>query len=285
MKAPTTRGATVRKITTRRMAKASGSCVVGKLCARTTNTCRFAASSSRPNLSALPARQSRRPDHARHALAWSRPAGRVQDRSIGLAEMIPTIAIRHAVCSVSIRRVAGAATVEFEAARHRLARARPASDDGPAQLDVGQTIINPDQWDGYAPARDRLLTHLVTANINNNVVLTGDIHSSWCADFTRIRGTPRCTMPPQAAAYSAWNSPRQRSHRPALRETCRQALNDRRPIAQSHRISSTSTLSIAATACSSHAAARARRDLLRRDCRQARCGPATRGGVCKREWE
>jgi alkaline phosphatase D len=48
----------------------------------------------------------------------------------------------------------------------------------------GQTIINPDQWDGYAPARARLLNHLRDNNIKNNVVLTGDIHSSWCADLT-----------------------------------------------------------------------------------------------------
>jgi alkaline phosphatase D len=48
----------------------------------------------------------------------------------------------------------------------------------------GQTIINPDQWDGYAPARARLLNHLRDNNIKNNVVLTGDIHSTWCADLT-----------------------------------------------------------------------------------------------------
>lgn len=55
-----------------------------------------------------------------------------------------------------------------------------------AQLSTsyGQSIINPDQWDGYAPARARLLTHLRDNNIKNNVVLTGDIHSTWCADLT-----------------------------------------------------------------------------------------------------
>jgi alkaline phosphatase D len=55
-----------------------------------------------------------------------------------------------------------------------------------AQLSAtfGRSIINPDQWDGYRPARDRLYGHLIDNNINNNVVLTGDIHSTWCSDLT-----------------------------------------------------------------------------------------------------
>jgi alkaline phosphatase D len=48
----------------------------------------------------------------------------------------------------------------------------------------GNTIINPDQWDGYAPARNRLLQTLADHQIGNNVVLSGDIHSSWCNDLT-----------------------------------------------------------------------------------------------------
>lgn len=55
-----------------------------------------------------------------------------------------------------------------------------------AQLSAtfGQTIINPDQWDGYAPARRRLFGNFMDNNIANNVVLTGDIHSSWCSDLS-----------------------------------------------------------------------------------------------------
>jgi alkaline phosphatase D len=49
---------------------------------------------------------------------------------------------------------------------------------------LGRTIINPDQWDGYPGARGRLYRHLIDNNIDNNIVLTGDIHSSWCADLT-----------------------------------------------------------------------------------------------------
>ncbi|HEY7641684.1 MAG TPA: alkaline phosphatase D family protein [Steroidobacteraceae bacterium] len=48
----------------------------------------------------------------------------------------------------------------------------------------GRTIRNPDQWDGYAPTRDRLFQLLRDRDIRNNVVLTGDIHSSWCNELS-----------------------------------------------------------------------------------------------------
>ncbi len=63
----------------------------------------------------------------------------------------------------------------------------------------GQTIMNPDQWDGYAPARNRLFRHLIDNNIKNNVVLTGDIHSSWCADLT-LNPWDSSTYNPQTGA-------------------------------------------------------------------------------------
>jgi alkaline phosphatase D len=47
----------------------------------------------------------------------------------------------------------------------------------------GATTLNPDQWDGYAPARTRLFQHLADNGIANNVVMTGDIHSGWCNDL------------------------------------------------------------------------------------------------------
>jgi alkaline phosphatase D len=52
-------------------------------------------------------------------------------------------------------------------------------------LDFGRSIANADQWDGYRPARDRVLTHLAEQGIDNTVVLTGDIHSSWGNDVSR----------------------------------------------------------------------------------------------------
>lgn len=51
----------------------------------------------------------------------------------------------------------------------------------------GKSIFfNPDQWDGYKPARERLLSAIAGPMLNdpvkNAVVLTGDIHSSWVSD-------------------------------------------------------------------------------------------------------
>ncbi len=49
-------------------------------------------------------------------------------------------------------------------------------------------FFNPDQWDGYKPARDRLLGAIggpaLRSPVKNAVILTGDIHSSWAADLS-----------------------------------------------------------------------------------------------------
>ena len=44
-------------------------------------------------------------------------------------------------------------------------------------------ILNPDQWDGYPDAREELFGHIRDNNIDNVVVLTGDIHTSWAMDL------------------------------------------------------------------------------------------------------
>jgi alkaline phosphatase D len=49
----------------------------------------------------------------------------------------------------------------------------------------GLPVANPDLWDGYAPARNRVFDLLATDKITNVVVLTGDIHSSWAMDVPR----------------------------------------------------------------------------------------------------
>ncbi|MGH8188721.1 MAG: alkaline phosphatase D family protein, partial [Steroidobacteraceae bacterium] len=54
----------------------------------------------------------------------------------------------------------------------------------PLSRTQGRTIRNPDQWDGYAPSRERLFKVLRERDIRNNVVLTGDIHSSWCNELS-----------------------------------------------------------------------------------------------------
>lgn len=42
-----------------------------------------------------------------------------------------------------------------------------------------------DRWDGYKPARDRLLDAIDGGAVRNPVVLTGDIHSSWGNELVR----------------------------------------------------------------------------------------------------
>ncbi|MEV4500212.1 alkaline phosphatase D family protein, partial [Micromonospora arborensis] len=48
---------------------------------------------------------------------------------------------------------------------------------------VPPTMSNLDQWDGYAPQRDRLLGLLAARRVSNPVVLAGDIHSTWMSDL------------------------------------------------------------------------------------------------------
>lgn len=44
-------------------------------------------------------------------------------------------------------------------------------------------VINPDQWDGYAAERKNLYDFIREHNIDNVVVLTGDIHTAWAMDL------------------------------------------------------------------------------------------------------
>lgn len=50
--------------------------------------------------------------------------------------------------------------------------------------------INPDAWDGYTAERDRVFDIIDANEIDNLVVLTGDIHTSWAADLPRNAGQP-----------------------------------------------------------------------------------------------
>ena len=58
---------------------------------------------------------------------------------------------------------------------------------------LGAAILNYDQWDGYAPSRDRLLDVIDTAQAKNLIVLTGDIHLAGVGQLTTTSdpGTPR----------------------------------------------------------------------------------------------
>lgn len=52
-----------------------------------------------------------------------------------------------------------------------------------APLEIFGSAVNGDQWDGYPAERDRVLNHILTENIKDIVVITGDIHSSWANDL------------------------------------------------------------------------------------------------------
>lgn len=61
--------------------------------------------------------------------------------------------------------------------------------DGPSLTAVGLreggNAFNADAWDGYTAERDRLFDHIVAQGVEDVVVLTGDIHTSWAADLTK----------------------------------------------------------------------------------------------------
>jgi alkaline phosphatase D len=68
---------------------------------------------------------------------------------------------------------------------------------GAANAAGGGYFLNSDQWDGYQPERDRVYAVLkgdaINAPVDNVVVLTGDIHSSWAADLTQDPNNPDVT--------------------------------------------------------------------------------------------
>ena len=69
---------------------------------------------------------------------------------------------------------------------------------------IGPTCVaNPDQWDGYAAARSRLLAALASDGIDNVVVLTGDIHSSWAIEISADPFDPSVYDPATGAGSRA----------------------------------------------------------------------------------
>jgi alkaline phosphatase D len=52
-----------------------------------------------------------------------------------------------------------------------------------APLEAFGVVLNPDQWDGYNAERMDILNHIINTNIQNFVVLTGDIHTAWANDI------------------------------------------------------------------------------------------------------
>ena len=60
---------------------------------------------------------------------------------------------------------------------------------GRPNADGGSLFVNPDQWDGYPPCRDRVFD-MIDAAGGNTIVLTGDIHSAWANDLARDPNNP-----------------------------------------------------------------------------------------------
>jgi alkaline phosphatase D len=60
---------------------------------------------------------------------------------------------------------------------------------GRSNAEGGGLFVNPDQWDGYPPCRDRVFD-MVDAAGGNVIVLTGDIHSAWANDLARDPNNP-----------------------------------------------------------------------------------------------
>lgn len=54
----------------------------------------------------------------------------------------------------------------------------------------GGQYLNGDQWDGYQAERSAVFAHLADKGIDNVVVLTGDIHTSWAMDLTPDPNNP-----------------------------------------------------------------------------------------------
>ncbi len=54
-----------------------------------------------------------------------------------------------------------------------------------APIKVFGVPVNEDQWNGYPVERNNLSNFIVNNNINNFVVLTGDIHTSWANDLPK----------------------------------------------------------------------------------------------------
>ncbi len=51
-----------------------------------------------------------------------------------------------------------------------------------APLEVFGQPVNADQWDGYNYERGLIEDHIMNNNVKDVVILTGDIHTSWCND-------------------------------------------------------------------------------------------------------
>lgn len=59
----------------------------------------------------------------------------------------------------------------------------------------GPVGLNGDAWDGYCAERQTIIDGLRNGNIDNVVILTGDVHTSWVADITDDPNNPAVYAP------------------------------------------------------------------------------------------
>ena len=70
---------------------------------------------------------------------------------------------------------------------------------GATDAEGSGTFLNLDQWDGYGASRDRLWNFVLDQGIENFVVLTGDIHTSWANELTFDPNNPEVYDPATSA--------------------------------------------------------------------------------------
>ncbi len=63
--------------------------------------------------------------------------------------------------------------------------------------------VNNDQWDAFPAQRQQLFDSILTNSIDNIVVLTGDIHTSWANDLPFVPGVTYSNSNPNAVVGSA----------------------------------------------------------------------------------
>ena len=66
----------------------------------------------------------------------------------------------------------------------------PVLDDKLSLLTDGGIAVNVDQWDGYPAARRRVIDQIRIQGLDNVVVLSGDIHTSWAQDVSEDPNNP-----------------------------------------------------------------------------------------------
>lgn len=74
---------------------------------------------------------------------------------------------------------------------------------GAPNSEGGGTLVNHDQWQGYPGSQQRFMSLLSDNQIDNVVVLTGDIHSGWGCDLTPDPNNPDAYDPETGAGSVA----------------------------------------------------------------------------------